>query len=80
MLYSDFAGNLNSCIAIRTIVMRDGIARVQAGAGLVIDSRAERELVETDEKAAAPLQALAWAEAATVVQRRRSRAGSEAVS
>jgi anthranilate synthase component 1 len=80
VLYSDFAGNLNSCIAIRTIVMREGIARVQAGAGLVIDSRAERELVETDEKAAAPLQALAWAEAATAEQQRRSRAGPEAAS
>ena len=80
VLYSDFAGNLNSCIAIRTIVMQDGVARVQAGAGLVIDSRAERELVETDEKAAAPLQALAWADAATVAQRSRSRADSEVVS
>ncbi len=81
ILYSDFAGNLNSCIAIRTIVMHDGIARVQAGAGLVIDSRAERELTETDEKAAAPLQALAWADAATLAQAEpRARAGSEVAS
>ena len=33
VFYSDFAGNLNSCIAIRTIVMRDGKASVRAGAG-----------------------------------------------
>ncbi len=64
VLYSDFAGNLNSCIAIRTIVMRGGKAEVRAGAGIVIDSNADREFEETSEKAAAPLQALAWAEAA----------------
>ncbi len=65
VLYADFAGSLNSCIAIRTIVMRDGMADVQAGAGVVIDSVPQREFAETGEKAAAPLQALAWAEAAT---------------
>ncbi len=64
VLYSDFAGNLNSCIAIRTIVMRNGTAEVRAGAGIVIESDADREFDETSEKAAAPLQALAWAEAA----------------
>lgn len=64
VLYSDFAGNLNSCITIRTVVMRDGMAEVQAGAGIVIDSRPEREFEETGEKAAAGLQAVAWADAA----------------
>jgi anthranilate synthase component 1 len=67
VLYADFAGSLNSCIAIRTIVMREGIADVQAGAGVVIDSVPRREFAETGEKAAAPLQALAWAEAATAL-------------
>ncbi|NKB88028.1 MAG: anthranilate synthase component I [Acidobacteria bacterium] len=64
VFYSDFAGNMNSCIAIRTIVMRDGVATVRAGAGIVMDSNAAREFEETAEKAAAPLQALAWAESA----------------
>ena len=36
--YIDFAGNLDFCIAIRTITIRDGVARVQAGAGIVADS------------------------------------------
>ncbi len=37
--YLDFAGNLDFCIAIRTITMRDGHADIQAGAGIVADSR-----------------------------------------
>jgi anthranilate synthase component 1 len=41
--------------------MRDGRAEVQAGAGIVADSVAEREYEETNQKAAAALQALAWA-------------------
>ncbi len=64
VLYSDFAGNLNSCIAIRTLVMQGGVASVQAGAGIVTDSVPEREYVETEEKAFAALSALAWADAA----------------
>ncbi len=61
ILYADFAGNLDSCIAIRTIVMKDGRAQVQAGAGIVTDSVPTREFDETNQKAAAALQALAWA-------------------
>ena len=61
ILYADFAGNLDSCIAIRTIVMKDGRAHVQAGAGIVTDSVPTREYNETNQKAAAALQALAWA-------------------
>ena len=38
-----FNGNLDSCITIRTIVMKDGMALVQAGAGIVADSVAEKE-------------------------------------
>ncbi len=64
VLYADFAGNLDSCIAIRTIVMRNGRAHVQAGAGIVADSVPERELEETDQKAAAAMQALSWADEA----------------
>jgi anthranilate synthase component 1 len=64
ILYCDFAGNIDSCIAIRTIVMRNGKASVQAGAGIVADSDPDREFEETEQKAAASLQALAWADSA----------------
>ena len=61
--YIDFAGNLDFCIAIRTITIRDGCARVQAGAGIVADSNPSAEYEETLDKARALLQALAMAEA-----------------
>ncbi|HEY0405452.1 MAG TPA: anthranilate synthase component I, partial [Pyrinomonadaceae bacterium] len=57
VLYMDYAENLDSCIAIRTIVMRDGYASVQAGAGLVADSSPEREYEETINKARALVRA-----------------------
>jgi anthranilate synthase component 1 len=60
--YIDFAGNLDFCIAIRTITIRDGVARVQAGAGIVADSNAAAEFEETRDKARAMLQALEMAE------------------
>ena len=60
--YIDFAGNLDFCIAIRTITIRDGRARVQAGAGIVADSNPASEYEETRDKARALLQALAMAE------------------
>ena len=62
ILYMDYAQNLDSCIAIRTIVMRDGRAYVQAGAGLVADSVPEREYEETVNKARALLRAIEMAE------------------
>ena len=61
--YVDFAGNLDFCIAIRTITIRDGVARVQAGAGIVADSNPAAEYEETRDKAQALLQAIAMAEA-----------------
>ena len=61
--YVDFAGNLDFCIAIRTITIRDGRAHVQAGAGIVADSNPAAEYEETRDKARAMLQALAMAEA-----------------
>jgi anthranilate synthase component 1 len=61
--YIDFAGNLDFCIAIRTITIRNGVARVQAGAGIVADSNPAAEFEETKDKAKALLQALAMAEA-----------------
>ena len=60
--YIDFAGNLDTCIAIRTITIRDGVARVQAGAGIVADSNPASEYEETRDKARALLQAITMAE------------------
>jgi anthranilate synthase component 1 len=59
--YLDFAGNLDFCIAIRTITMRDGTAELQAGAGIVADSNAAAEYDETRDKARALVQALEMA-------------------
>jgi len=59
--YIDFSGNLDTAIALRTMVAADGKAWVQAGAGVVADSRPEREYEECGEKAAAVLAAIAAA-------------------
>jgi anthranilate synthase component 1 len=56
--YLDLAGNLESCILIRTVVVRDGLAHVQAGAGIVHDSDPESEYNETLHKASAVVQAI----------------------
>ncbi len=60
--YLDFAGNLDAAIAIRTAVLRDGVAHVQAGAGLVADSVPTTEHEECRNKAAAVLAAITMAE------------------
>lgn len=60
--YLDFAGNLDCCITIRTIVIRDGRAYVQAGAGIVADSDPTAEYEETKAKASALITALELAE------------------
>ncbi|MDX1450011.1 MAG: chorismate-binding protein, partial [Acidimicrobiia bacterium] len=59
--YVDFSGNVDTCICLRTVLMADGRAWVQAGAGLVVDSDPASEYDETTNKAAAALQALALA-------------------
>jgi anthranilate synthase component 1 len=56
--YLDFSGNLDTCIAIRTIVMRSGQAIFQAGAGIVADSVPELEDKECRNKAQVLAQAL----------------------
>jgi anthranilate synthase component 1 len=56
--YLGFNGNLDACIAIRTVVLRDGQACIQAGAGIVADSVPEREYAESRQKASAVLRAL----------------------
>jgi anthranilate synthase component I len=60
--YVDFAGNLDTCITIRTVVLKDGTAYVQAGAGIVADSKPKAEEEETRNKAGAVLAAVRAAE------------------
>jgi anthranilate synthase component 1 len=61
--YLDFAGNLDFCIAIRTVIISGSRAYVQAGAGIVMDSNPAAEYDETCDKAKALLRALELAEA-----------------
>jgi anthranilate synthase component 1 len=61
VLYADFAGNLDSCIAIRTLLMKGKKAYLQAGAGIVADSDPQREFEETENKARAVLRAVQMA-------------------
>ena len=61
VLYADFAGNLDSCIAIRTLLMKGKRAYLQAGAGIVADSDPQREFEETENKARAVLRAVEMA-------------------
>lgn len=61
--YFGFGGDADLAIAIRTATLLDGVALVQAGAGLVADSVPEREFEESQNKAAAPLRAVAVANA-----------------
>jgi anthranilate synthase component 1 len=61
ILYADFAGNLDSCIAIRTLLMKGKQAYLQAGGGIVADSDPQREFEETENKARAILRAVEMA-------------------
>ena len=56
--YLSYGGDLDTCICIRTVVVKDGVAHVQAGAGIVADSDPAREYEETQNKAAALLRAI----------------------
>jgi anthranilate synthase component 1 len=60
--YIDFAGNMDTCIALRTVVYVDGKAHIQAGGGIVADSVPETEYEETLNKARALLKAIEIAE------------------
>ncbi|HUJ41623.1 MAG TPA: chorismate-binding protein, partial [Candidatus Acidoferrales bacterium] len=66
VLYLDYSGNMDSCIAIRTLVAKGGTAYVQAGAGIVADSVPAREHQECVNKAQALLSALSQASARTI--------------
>ncbi len=56
--YFGYNGDMNTCIAIRTVLFRNGKAYVQAGAGIVADSDPEKEFAETTHKAEAMLNAI----------------------
>jgi anthranilate synthase component 1 len=56
--YIDFRGNLDTCIVIRTVVIKDGMAHVQAGGGIVADSDAATEVAETHAKSRAVFKAI----------------------
>jgi len=58
VLYADFAGNLDSCIAIRTMLMKGKKSYVQAGAGIVADSVPESEYEECINKTQALVRAV----------------------
>ena len=60
--YFDFTGDMNTCIAIRTMVMKDNMVYFQSGAGIVIDSESEKEFEETVNKAKAINSAIDLAE------------------
>jgi anthranilate synthase component 1 len=58
VLYADFSGNLDSCIAIRSLLAKDGKGYIQAGAGIVADSVPEMEYQESLNKARAVIRAV----------------------
>jgi anthranilate synthase component 1 len=61
VLYADFAGNLDSCIVIRTLLMKGKKAYLQAGAGIVADSDPQSEFTESENKSRAVLRAVEMA-------------------
>jgi anthranilate synthase component 1 len=61
--YFGFSGNMDTCITIRTLVVKDGRLYVGAGAGIVYDSNPEREYAECVNKSRALIQAVHLAEA-----------------
>jgi anthranilate synthase component I len=63
ILYLDFAGNLDSCIALRTMVIKNGVAHIQAGGGIVADSTPIGEYEESVNKSKALVRALEAAHA-----------------
>jgi anthranilate synthase component 1 len=69
--YFSFSGNMDMAIAIRTMVVKQGIAYVQAGAGIVYDSIPEREYEESMNKARALLKAIDQAENQFLLARER---------
>jgi anthranilate synthase component 1 len=60
--YFDFAGGIDTCIALRTLVYRDGVASLQAGGGVVADSDPDYEYAESKHKMRALVRAIDKAE------------------
>jgi anthranilate synthase component 1 len=60
--YMDFSGGMDTCIALRTLVAKDGVASLQAGGGVVADSTAEGEYAESFHKMRALIRAIEMAE------------------
>jgi len=60
--YISFSGNMDTCIIIRTVIVKDSVAYIQAGAGIVADSLPEREYQETLNKAKALIEAISLSE------------------
>ena len=60
--YFGYSGNMDTCISIRTLVLETGVARIQAGAGIVADSVPTMEFDETVNKAAGLMRAIDLAE------------------
>jgi anthranilate synthase component 1 len=56
--YFSFSGNMDFCIVIRTLLVKNGMVYFQAGAGIVADSQPDNELQETVNKARALVKAL----------------------
>ena len=56
--YFDYRGNMDTCIALRTLVVQNGVAYIQAGAGIVADSDPQAEYQETLNKARGLLKAI----------------------
>jgi anthranilate synthase component 1 len=59
--YLGYGGDLDTCIHIRTVVLKDGMAHVQAGGGTVADARPDYEFAESEAKAKAVLRAVEMA-------------------
>jgi len=59
--YFDFSGNMDTCIAIRTMLVANQKVFIQAGAGIVADSDPQKEFEETKNKAGALVEALSLA-------------------
>jgi len=59
--YVDFSGNLDTCIALRTLMIKDGMGYIQAGGGIVADSDPRREREESINKASALIRAVTFA-------------------
>jgi anthranilate synthase component 1 len=70
--YIDLSGNLDTAIAIRTMVYKDGVAHIQAGGGIVYDSQPDFEYEETRTKARALMRAIDLAEASMAAAPRGS--------